>query len=677
MKRILTTLAVLLSTAVALQAKPVDPDVLFRAARHMLNRPDVVDATPASFTGCRLFCGSDGQGFVLLADDDAVRPLLGYSPDGTIDADRLPVSVAEWIDGYQRDIARAKELGLTPSARAAAEWAQLLGGRAPKAAVAAVEPLLKTKWGQGQHFNEWCPYDSAALQHVVTGCVATAAAQVMRYWKHPEVGRGSHAFDHPRYGHLEAHFDTAHYRWNKMPVTFTNITSASRVDAVSQLIYHVGVAVEMDYGVFGSGAYSNPLGNVRRASSETALKEYFRYNPGLFSGYKEGYTDAQWRAMIDADLDAARPVIYDGYGPSGGHSFVLDGRDTMGLYHFNWGWEGTANGYFTLDSLAPESDMSFSQLNSAIFRIYPITVNEGTSTVSLATANPHRGTVSGSGTYSADSLRITLLATAAPGYRFDHWTSGNPANPIITSPTLDYADTAVFVPLHRDSVGYCRANGIAYKNLTEEDSVEWGIRIPAAYLAGKERLREVHFWTYEASGPYHLRLYRGALPEGEPFYTDSLMAAGYGMNIYQIPESVGIDFADTTPLWVTIYAKGSPFPVSYSHYTGTDDGSWIRYGGQWAPIDRLLPFYASWMLRALLDPSTHVGVGPAAGIETACEVRGRTVGATAPAGTPLALYDVQGRCLGRAVGSLSVRVPAAGIYVLSAPGATPRKVVVQ
>ena len=677
MKRIVFALAIL-TACLPLQAKPVDPALLLRAAQHVLDRTDVIDVTPAAFSGCRLFTGADTLGFVLLAADDAVRPLLGYSPDGRLNPDAIPAPVAEWIEGYQRDIANAQRQGYSPSARAVDEWNALLGRPSRKAVATAVAPLLKTRWGQSNNYNAMCPYDTVAQRRAMTGCVATAAAQVMRYWKHPEVGRGSHSFVHPTYGTLSATFDTTHYRWDDMPTIFNSTTPEYKRTAVAELFYHVGVAVDMEYGPGSSGAHSNPLGNIQRASSETALKQYFRYNPALFTGYKEGYTDAEWRALIDADLDAARPVLYDGYGPSGGHAFVLDGRDTLGLYHFNWGWDGSYNGFFTLDSLVPSAPMSFSQLNSAIFHIYPITVNEGTSTVTVVSANPARGTVSGSGTYSTDSLRILLLATARPGYRFDHWTSGNPANPIITSPTQDYSDTAVFVPLHRDSVGYCRSNGIAYKNLTEEDSVEWGIRIPASYLAGKERLREVHFWTYEAAGPYYLRLYRGALPEGDPFYTDSLMAQGYGMNTYQIPATVGIDFADTTPLWVTIYAKGSPFPISYSHYTGTDDGSWIRYQGQWAPIDRMLPFYASWMIRALLDPPTHVGVRAEADeLPAEVSVQGRTVSVVAAPGTPLSLHDVQGRCLGHATASLTVRVPSAGVYVVSAPGASPHKVVVR
>ncbi len=666
----------LLLAGLTVNAKPVDPVQLLRAAQHVLNRADVVDVTPVSLTDCRLFVGADGQGFVFLADDDAVRPLLGYSPDGTLSADDLPEPLAIWIDAYRRDIANAKEQGLAPSARAMAEWNVLLGNASIKTVATEVAPLVKSKWGQGDHFNEWCPYDSNAHKHCLSGCVATAAAQVMRYWKHPEVGRGSHSYVHEKYGTQAVRFDTTYYRWNDMPTVFTSIISPNKVAAVSELIYHVGVAVDMTYGTGGSGAHTNPLGKIDRASSETALKEYFRYNPALFTAYKEGFTDAEWRALIDADLDARRPILYDGYGSSGGHAFVLDGRDTLGLYHFNWGWEGSGDGYFTLDSLTPQANVSFSQLNSAVFRIYPITVSEGTVTVDVASANPARGTVSGSGTYPTDSLRILLLATAAPGYRFDHWTSGNPANPIITSPTNDFSDTAVFVPIHRDSVGYCRNNGIAYKNLTEEDSVEWGIRIPADYFVGKERLREVQFWTYEAAGPYYLRLYRGNLPEGEPFYTDSLMAQGYGMNIYPIPASLPIDFADTTPLWVTIYAKGSPFPISYSHFTGTADGSWLRYHGQWAPIYNMLPFYASWMLRAVLDPSTHVGLPAVDDPALTLDIHGHTINVAAAGGTPLALYDVQGRCLGTATAALTVRVPSAGVYIVRAAGGKARKVIV-
>lgn len=668
-------LAVLLAALLPVQAKPVDPSLLLQAAQHVLQRSDVVDATPESFTDCRLFVGADGQGFVLLSDDDCVLPLLGYSLANPFPVEEMPSHVAAWIDGYQREIASAKAAGSIPSQRARDEWDELLGLRVGRKTVTAVAALMKTRWDQVAGYNNQCPYDSAAGARCYTGCVATATAQLMKYWNHPEVGRGSHSYTHPRYGTLSACFDTTYYQWSQMPNIVTIGTPQSRIAAMAQLIAHVGIAVDMAYGTRSSGAYTNPLGNVRRTSSETALKEYFRYNPALFTAYKEGFSDAEWRALIDTDLDAGRPVLYDGYGLSGGHAFVLDGRDTMGRYHFNWGWGGSANGFFVLDSLSPTATLSFSQLNAAVFRIYPVTVNEATATLTAVSSDTARGTVSGSGAYPVDSLRVLLLATAKPGYRFDHWRSGNPANPIITSPSTDLSDTAVFVPIHRDSVGYCRNNGIAYKNLTEQDSVEWGIRIPFDYLEGKQRLREVHFWTYEPGGPFHLRLYRGAVPEGEPFYTDSLMAFGYGMNIYHVPATLDIDFTDTTPLWVTIYAKGSPVPISYSHFTGTVDGSWVRYDSVWQPVYEALSVYGSWMLRALLDPSTHVGVADVDAAETPVVVSlaGRTV--TVQAAAPVALYDVQGRLLQAASsGRLHGILPAAGIYIVRS-GTTARKIV--
>ena len=564
MKRLFLSVITIL-TSLTLQAKPVDPSLLLQAAQRILQRADVVDVTPDSFNGCRLYVGADGMGFVLLSDDDCVRPLLGYSLINPFPVEAMPT-------------------------------------------VSEVAPLLKTRWNQNNGYNNQCPFDSAANARCYTGCVATAAAQVMKYWNHPEVGRGSHSYTHPKYGTLSAGFDTTHYQWSRMSNAISAGTTPERIAAMAQLMAHVGIAVDMTYG------------------------------------------------------------------PSGGHAFVLDGRDSMGLYHFNWGWGGSGNGYFTLDSLAPMSNASFSQLNSAIFHVYPVTVNETTATLIGVSSDPSRGTVSGSGTYSVDTMRVLLLATANPGYRFDHWTSGNPANPIITSPTNDISDTAVFVPIHRDSVGYCRNNGIAYKNLTDEDSVEWGIRIPHEYLEGKQRLREVHFWTYEASGPYHLRLYRGEQPSADNlFYTDSLMATGYGMNIYTIPADLAIDFADTTPLWVTIYAKGSPFPISYSHYTGTPDGSWVRYNGIWQPMYLAKHVYGSWMLRALLDPSTHVGVAEVESEPIDVTVMGRTVYVRADGS--VALYDIQGRRLAIDTDGLRCTLPSAGIYVVRC-GASGKKIIV-
>ena len=670
MKRILLAITLLAMVAVV-QAKPVDPTVLLRAAQRVLNRTDVVDATPSSFTYCRLYTGADGIGFVLLSADDCARPLLGYSTDESFPAEGLPEHIMAWIDAYQRDISVAVAEGVTQSQRAADEWQWLMGARC-KAVATAAGPFLTTKWGQGYPYNEMCPYDSLAGSRCLTGCVATAAAQLLRYWGHPEVGRGEFSYVHKKYGTLTALYDTTHYRWDRMPNSLS-MSSQNRIDAVSLLMYHVGVGVEMDYGVNGSGGYSNSLGNIVRGSNETSLKEHFRYNPALFAGYKEGYTDAEWRAMIDHDLDNARPILYDGYGAAGGHAFVLDGRDTMGLYHFNWGWDGQVNGYFTLDSLVPAANTSFSQLNSAIFHIYPIELNESTATIVGVSSDPTRGTVSGSGTYSVDTLRVILLATAAPGFRFDHWTSGNPANPIITSPTNNLSDTAVFVPLHRDTVGYCRPNGIAYKNLTGGDTLEWGIRLPASYLEGKQRLREVQFWTYEDSGPYDMEIYRGELPN-QLVYSDVFTSTGYGMHTIAIDSTAPIDLADTMPIWIVFRNVGYGYPMSYSHFTGTADGSWVKYQGQWSPIYEVLPFYSSWMIRAVIDPPMHVGIAQAADdIALSVNVVGRTVSVEADA--PVALYDTQGRCLAACNGSLRCTVSAAGIYIVRAGTATQKIVV--
>lgn len=673
MKRLIALLTLLLPAL--LPAKPVDPADLVRAAQQVLRRSDVVDVTPSRFTECRLFAGSDGRGFVLLAADDCARPLLGYSLREAFPTDSIPLHVMAWIDGYQRVIAAHRAAGRAPAPAVAEAWRSLLdGSAAPKAAGSPVGPLLTTRWDQGTGYNDSCPYDSGARARCVTGCVATAGAQVLKYWNHPAVGRGSHAYQAGKYGELAVRFDTTHYDWAHMGNNGGSTAPMARRRASAQLIYHYGVAVDMDYSPSASGANSNPLGNTVRASSETALKEYFRYNPGLFTAYKEGFSDAAWHSLLDAELDASRPVLYDGYGPVGGHAFVLDGRDAQGLYHFNWGWGGNGNGFFTLDSLSPNDQMSFSILNSAIVRIYPVDIEGPTATLDVVSADPARGSVSGGGTFPTDSMRVLLLATAAPGYRFDHWTSGNPANPIITSPTADLADTAVFVPLDRDRVGYCRPNGIAYKNLTDSVRSEWGIRLPAERFAGKERLRQVQFWTYEASGPYLIRVYREAVPT-TPLFSHSLTTTGYGMHTVDLPAGVDIPLDGDEPLWITVTADSLPFPISYSHYTGIDDGSLIKLDGQWQPIYHRLPLYGTWMIRAVMDPAFEVGVPAVADEPLEVSVAGRRVSVAAAPHATVALYDVQGRCLAAHKARLQFTVPLPGVYVVRC-GAASRKVIV-
>ena len=373
MKKFFLSILLLALSAGMAMAKPVDPAVARVAAAHLLQKA-VFDATPASFTECYLFVGADGKGFALIAADDCVRPVLGYSLSGTFPTSKLPDHILGWIEAYELNIRTLRELGITESDQVRAEWQMLAETKFRTVRDTTVGPLMTTQWNQSPLYNQMCPMRLSDSALSVTGCVATAMAQVLKYWNHPAVGRGSHSYSHPDFGMQSAQFDTTHYDWAHMPDRLSWNTPQQEIDAVAQLMYHAGVAVDMNYSPESSGAYVAASSSNTGISAENAFKEFFRYNQALFSAYRPNYTDAQWNALLTTELNASRPVMFSGTDGRGGHAFVLDGYDSLGFYHVNWGWGGYCDGYYTFDSLSPSASgiggnesNSYSHDNNALF----------------------------------------------------------------------------------------------------------------------------------------------------------------------------------------------------------------------------------------------------------------------------------------------------------------------
>jgi len=294
------------------------------------------------------------QGFVIVAADNIVEPILGYSNQGAFDPDKIPPHVAAWLKVYEDQIRYAISRQMQPTPAIRAKWELLSDANHPKPLFKGpqgVNPLVQTHWNQSPYYNDLCPYDNQYNDRAVTGCVATAMAQVLKYWNFPVNGAGFHSYNDPKYGTQSADFGSTTYDWTNMPdmVTSTN-------NAVATLMYHCGVSVDMTYGVAatgGSGAYVISSDGVTNCT-EYALKTYFGYPSTLQGLARKNYDDATWKNMLKTDLDANRPVIYAGFGSGGGHCFVCDGYDDNGLFHFNWGWQGQFDGYFDLDALNPE-----------------------------------------------------------------------------------------------------------------------------------------------------------------------------------------------------------------------------------------------------------------------------------------------------------------------------------
>ena len=298
-----------------------------------------------------VFPNANSKGFTIVSGDDRLPEIVGYSSQGSYDENNLPEGFISFMEAYQ-NLYNKVNLG---DAEALKNLAEIKAWRNKKnasaASTSAVAPLLgNIEWDQTSPYNNMCPkYDSVHV--AATGCVATAMAQVMAYYKHPK--------------QLKADIPGYVNRWNGIPMEIPTITREEGVydwdnmlpkynkeanatqqqkDAVAKLMYHCGAAVQMNYGPESAAAVS-----------ATKLAKYFGYDADLMMDLNRStFSLDKWMQIIDTELAAGRPVLYSGQASDGGHQFICDGKDGEGLYHINWGWSGSQNGYFDLSLLNPE-----------------------------------------------------------------------------------------------------------------------------------------------------------------------------------------------------------------------------------------------------------------------------------------------------------------------------------
>ena len=360
-----------------MQAAPVDAARAERVARHFWNAHRDRSVAPLAqamqradlrWDGFYLFQPAECDGFVIVAADDAVRPVLAYSfHNRALRGDSVGSNMAWWLDGWQQQIAAARTAGLKATTAIADEWRLLdndpVGDPDP---IAAVEPMVTTQWDQDEPYNDSCPTMSVWgwTLHAATGCVATAMAQVMRYWEWPVRGTGTHTYysapmsEHSQgYGTQTVDFGATVYDWDNMPDRLTTVSPDAEIAAVATLMYHCGVASDMMYGSAyegGSGTFIHNIPLLSYGHTLNGMINHFGYSSQARGVDRVKYDDSTWTAMVRGEIDAARPIIYAGGDEnSGGHCFVCSGYDAQGRYHFNWGWSGAGDGYYTLDHLAP------------------------------------------------------------------------------------------------------------------------------------------------------------------------------------------------------------------------------------------------------------------------------------------------------------------------------------
>jgi|GEM_PF-492035 len=309
-------------------------------------------------------------GYIMIAADDAVVPVLGYSFEHHYGLENHPPQFDAMLASFKEQIVYAKENNLSASQAAQDEWERLnvrTENFERNRDFNRLGPLISSLWNQSYSWNTYCPPDvSGPGGYVYAGCTAVAMAQVMNYWGQPTTGTGSHSYSCPPYGTLSANFGSTTYNF---PMNNSSPTNASR-----ELLYHCGVGAEMDYGPDASGAW---VGN-HTYCARNALVNYFKYNSIAHFELKNDYSDTVWKGMIKTDLDNGRPLVYRGYYPYypyAGHAFNLDGYEDLDIihFHFNWGWSGSYNGYYYLNNLNPGSH-NFTDYQGAIFSLCP-TIN--------------------------------------------------------------------------------------------------------------------------------------------------------------------------------------------------------------------------------------------------------------------------------------------------------------
>lgn len=272
-----------------------------------------------------IFNSPDG-GFTIVSADDRLPVVLGFSRNGSFDAEKIPSNVAWWLSEYNKEIEGF--LARDPQTEAPVVRHADSMGREP------IGPLVKTLWDQGAPFNDQCPVDQGG--RAVTGCVATAMAQVMKFHEWPEKATGS------RGGFT---FEGTVFQWDDMIDNYSDGYSSTQANAVATLMRQCGASVDMQYSSYASGAYSNDV--------PVALYTYFGYDRGMRQEYRDYYSQRIWNQMVYDELSQNRPLYYSGQSDQGGHAFVCDGYLSDEMFHFNWGWNGYQDGYFRLSALNP------------------------------------------------------------------------------------------------------------------------------------------------------------------------------------------------------------------------------------------------------------------------------------------------------------------------------------
>lgn len=275
------------------------------------------------------------KGFIVVAADDRMPALLGYSDNGAFDIDKASPQLKWWLGQYADEATYCFDNEYNPTLTKTT-WKR--DGRVN------IPALVKTKWNQSAPYNNDCPTDGGG--RCVTGCVATAMAQVVNYHRYPVTGSGQYSYT-DKGNTYSFDYGATTFDWDNMLDEYNGSATAQQNAAVAQLMYACGVSINMNYTSYESGTSDLYV--------PYALKTFFNFDEGVRYLEKCYFSNDEWEEMVYDELAAARPVIYGGQAPTGGHEFVCDGYED-GYFHINWGWGGYNDGMFLLSALDPGAD---------------------------------------------------------------------------------------------------------------------------------------------------------------------------------------------------------------------------------------------------------------------------------------------------------------------------------
>ena len=322
----------------ARRSSAVLQDLRLVATSHYQERAGVV--APSFY----VYNVGEGQGYVIAGADDRIPAVLGYSDRGTFDPENMPVNMQAWLDSYNDQMEY-----LNSHPEAAAPRKTVSGG--------AISPLIQTNWDQGAPYNNLCPMDGD--KRSITGCVATAMAQIMNFWKYPNYT----VAEIPGYTTSTKGFEMPAIAagtlidWDNMLLKYNGSETDAQQQAVANLMLLCGTAVQMDYSSTFSGTYGGYVA--------MGLLTYFDYDAATIYENRLGYRTAAWNQKVYDELKAGRPVYYDGSSSGSGHAFVIDGYGGDDYFHVNWGWGGASDDYFLLSILDSKNNSGAGATSSA------------------------------------------------------------------------------------------------------------------------------------------------------------------------------------------------------------------------------------------------------------------------------------------------------------------------